>query len=116
MKKFLTKLDWYFDYYIVWILYNGNNSDKYVDYMIKKWIFDETVSNIYKTHVRQHIPNYDRVIDKSISVCQKLCNKNDSIIDVGCATGETLQRLHDAGFNNFNNVNYFNSNKMAQLC
>ena len=37
MKKFLAKLDWYFDYYIVWILYNGNNSDKYVDYMIKKW-------------------------------------------------------------------------------
>lgn len=37
MKKFLTKLDWYFDYYIVWILYNGNKSDKYVDYMIKKW-------------------------------------------------------------------------------
>ena len=37
MKKLLTKLDWYFDYYIVWILYNGNNSDKYVDYMTKKW-------------------------------------------------------------------------------
>ena len=72
--------------------------------MIKKWIFDETVSNIYKTHVRQHIPNYDRVIDKSISVCQKLCNKNDSIIDVGCATGETLQRLHDSGFNNLTGV------------
>lgn len=37
MKKLLTKLDWYFDYYIVWILYNGNKSDKYVEYMINKW-------------------------------------------------------------------------------
>ena len=82
--------------------------------MIKKWIFDETVSNIYKTHVRQHIPNYDRVIDKSISVCQKLCNKNDSIIDVGCATGHTLKLLSAAGFVNLTGVD--NSQSMLDQC
>ena len=37
MKKFLNKLDWYFDYYIVWMLYNGNNTHRYIEYMTKKW-------------------------------------------------------------------------------
>lgn len=37
MKKFWTKLDWYFDYYIVWMLYNGNKTQRYIEYMTKKW-------------------------------------------------------------------------------
>ena len=38
MKKFLKKLDWIWDYYFVYFLYNGNKLDKYFQYMERKWI------------------------------------------------------------------------------
>ena len=37
MKKILKKLDWWFDYYIAWLFYNGNKQDKYIEYMENKW-------------------------------------------------------------------------------
>ena len=37
MNKIIKKLDWWFDYYIAYFLYNGNKQGKYVDYMTKKW-------------------------------------------------------------------------------
>jgi len=37
MKKILKKLEWWFDYYIACMLYNGNKEDKYIEYMEKKW-------------------------------------------------------------------------------
>ena len=37
MKKTLKKIEWYFDYYFAWILYNGNKKYKYIDYMQKKY-------------------------------------------------------------------------------
>lgn len=37
MKKILRKLEWWFDYYIAWMLYNANKQHKYIEYMEKKW-------------------------------------------------------------------------------
>ena len=37
MKKLLKKLDWIWDYYFVYFLYNGNKTQDYIDYMEKKW-------------------------------------------------------------------------------
>jgi len=37
MKNILKKIDWWFDYYISWMFYNGNKQDRYIDYMEKKW-------------------------------------------------------------------------------
>lgn len=37
MKKILKKLDWWFDYYIGWMFYNGNKQDQYIKYMENKW-------------------------------------------------------------------------------
>ena len=37
MKKILKKLDWCIDYYFVWMLYNGNQTHRYIEYMEKKW-------------------------------------------------------------------------------
>lgn len=37
MGKLLKKLDWYFDYYIAYMLYNGNKRDRYYEYMENKW-------------------------------------------------------------------------------
>jgi hypothetical protein len=37
MKKILRKLEWWFDYYIAWMLYNANKQHKYIEYMEQKW-------------------------------------------------------------------------------
>lgn len=37
MKKLLKKFDWWFDYYIAWMFYNGYKTQRYIDYMEKKW-------------------------------------------------------------------------------
>jgi hypothetical protein len=37
MKKFLVKIEWLFDYYITYMLYNGNKRHRYIEYMQKKW-------------------------------------------------------------------------------
>lgn len=37
MKRILKKIEWWFDYYIAWLMYNGNKQDRYIDYMEKKW-------------------------------------------------------------------------------
>jgi trans-aconitate methyltransferase len=78
------------------------------------WKFDKQVAGIYHHHVRQHIPNYDAVINQSIDCCIDFCNSNDSIVDFGCATGYTLQRLTDAGFTNLLGVD--SSQDMINVC
>jgi hypothetical protein len=37
MKKVIKKIEWWVDYYIVWMFYNGNKTHKYIEYMEKKW-------------------------------------------------------------------------------
>lgn len=37
MKKILKQFDFWFDYYFVYFLYNGNKRDQYYEYMEKKW-------------------------------------------------------------------------------
>jgi len=37
MNKIIKKLDWWFDYYIAYFLYNGGKQDRYIEYMEKKW-------------------------------------------------------------------------------
>jgi len=37
MKKFFKELDWIWDYYFVYFLYNSNKVHRYHWYMKKKW-------------------------------------------------------------------------------
>lgn len=37
MMKFLKRLEWIFDFYIAWMLYNARKSYNYHKYMINKW-------------------------------------------------------------------------------
>lgn len=37
MKKVLSKLEFWFDYYFMWMLFNGNKTHRYIEYMKKKW-------------------------------------------------------------------------------
>jgi len=37
MKSFIKKVEWFVDYYFVWMFYNGSKGYKYIEYMEKKW-------------------------------------------------------------------------------
>jgi trans-aconitate methyltransferase len=78
------------------------------------WKFDASVAKNFVGHARGHIPNYDTVIDKSVAVCQKSLTLDSAIIDVGCATGETLNRLSQVGFTNLTGVD--SSQDMLDQC
>lgn len=77
------------------------------------WEFNQSVASNFVEYAKQHIPNYDQVIDQSIDVCKK-AGYSAKIIDVGCATGETLRRLSLAGFNNLYGVD--SSRAMLDMC
>jgi tRNA (cmo5U34)-methyltransferase len=76
--------------------------DEVLNEMKIGWKFGRGVSEIFDTHARQHIPDYDRVIDLSVDVCKKFITDpaNDRIIDIGCALGETIKRLFINEFHN----------------
>jgi tRNA (cmo5U34)-methyltransferase len=80
----------------------------------ESWKFDNSIASVFVDHARQHIPNYDSVIDKSVSLCNWYLEEDSTIIDVGCATGETLRRLHQAGFTSLTGVE--SSDAMLQHC
>lgn len=78
------------------------------------WRFDHVVAKTFVAHARQHIPNYDQVIDKCVELAQDCLSSSNAIIDVGCATGETIRRLHQAGFRNLHGVE--SSQAMLDQC
>lgn len=80
------------------------------------WEFNESIANSFVDHARKHIPDYDKVINLSIKVCKTLLTDRleDKIIDVGCATGETINRLWANGLCNLIGVD--NSQAMLARC
>lgn len=81
---------------------------------MSKWKFDSKLAPNFVDHARKHIPDYDKVIDISVELCEDLYQKHSTIIDVGCASGETLKRLHSKGFKNIYGVD--NSQAMLDEC
>lgn len=77
------------------------------------WEFNKNIADIFAVHARQHIPNYLEVIDQCVDICNTF-KKDSKIIDVGCATGETLTALKSAGFTNLYGVD--NSADMLEKC
>lgn len=80
------------------------------------WEFNEKIAKEFVQHARLHIPDYDKVIDLSVKLCKSMLNDplNDKIIDVGCATGETITRLYENGCCNLIGVD--NSQAMLDQC
>jgi tRNA (cmo5U34)-methyltransferase len=78
------------------------------------WVFDHKIAKTFVQHAQQHIPNYDIVINKSVDLCKYLLSTDSHIVDIGCATGETLKRLQTAGFDNLTGVD--SSDSMLQHC
>jgi len=77
------------------------------------WKFDETIAPVFVEHARKHIPNYESVTDKCARYCELNLSKDSKIIDVGCATGHTIQKLYARGFTNLHGID--NSKKMIDL-
>ena len=45
------------------------------------WTFDNKVAEIFPAHARQHIPNYDKVIQKTLDICADY-SADSAIVDV----------------------------------
>ena len=82
--------------------------------MSKDWTFDQAVAKTFVRHAQQHIPNYDTVINKTVDACKYLLSSEASIIDVGCATGNTLNHLRQQGFTNLTGID--SSQSMLDQC
>ncbi len=67
---------------------------------VGSWKFDENIAMNFLKIAEREIPDYHRVIDKTIEMINKCDFKNPKIIDVGSALGETLKRLHGEGYRN----------------
>jgi len=78
------------------------------------WKFDKKIAQIYNSHVNLHIPSYNKVLDKTLQIVNDHCKSNDIICDFGCANGNTLLKLHKAGFINLIGVD--NSTDMIDIC
>ena len=37
IKKIIKKIEWFFDIYFIWMLYNPRKYDRYIRYIEKKW-------------------------------------------------------------------------------
>ncbi len=65
------------------------------------WRFNEAVAQRFDQEARAHIPNYEVVVQKCVDIATALHpDKAAAILDVGCATGYTLEQLLKAGFSN----------------
>lgn len=49
MKKFLKNMEYNWDYYFVYFLFNGMKTDRYYDYMSNKW-GDKWYTHVEKNH------------------------------------------------------------------
>ena len=68
--------------------------------MITPWKFNKQVAQNFKSYADKHIPDYKSVINLTLDIANIHLNKDSSIVDVGCATGVTLDTFKEAGFTN----------------
>ena len=71
------------------------------NWTLGSWTFDKTIASVFVQHAEKHIPKYYEIIEQSAQLCDYFIeDKTEKIIDVGCATGTTLEVLHTQGFTN----------------
>ena len=47
---------------------------------MSKWKFDNKLAPNFVDHAKKHIPDYDKVIDMSVELCEDLYDKDSAII------------------------------------
>jgi len=64
------------------------------------WQFNDEVAARFELEARTHIPNYEAVVQKCVDIALDSFQgrANAKILDVGSATGYTMERLMAAGF------------------
>ena len=65
-----------------------------------KWKFDDKVASQFDAIARTNIPNYESVLEKCVMIAKATFpdTEHARIIDVGSATGNTLQKFREAGY------------------
>ena len=71
--------------------------------MVNKWVFDNEVAKNFDYIADTSIPKYRVIIHKTVNILRNM-SKDSKIIDVGCATGNTLDVLNRQGFTNIYGV------------
>jgi 16S rRNA G966 N2-methylase RsmD len=72
--------------------------------MKPQWQFDNAVAERFQKEAKDHIPDYERVVNLCLDIANRHCIKDDSIIDVGSALGFTIDKFITAGFTNTTGV------------
>lgn len=81
--------------------------------MAGDWQFDDDVAARFETEARMHIPNYEAVVQKCVDIAlAAFPDRSAKVIDVGSATGYTMERLLAAGFSDVHGVD--NSKAMIE--
>lgn len=57
------------------------------------WVFDEAVAPKFDEHVRKSVPDYERIQDMAATYADWFVQEGGTVVDLGAATGETLQRI-----------------------
>jgi len=63
-----------------------------------KWVFDEKVAARFTNEAEQHIPLYWQTIELSVETIKTSFSTNAKILEIGCATGNTLAYLVSQDF------------------
>lgn len=65
-----------------------------------QWKFDDIVASQFDVIARTHIPHYDEVIRKCVTIAESAFpdKLNSRIIDVGSATGYTMEQFKRSGY------------------
>ena len=67
---------------------------------LEYWVFGAEIANRFTDEAEKHIPDYWKVIELTINILKDNVSKDGYIIDVGCASGNTLFYLYKQGFKN----------------
>lgn len=59
------------------------------------WTFKGDIAARFDQHVRSSIPAYDWMQESVVRLTDFFCPSFGSIVDIGCATGETLSRISE---------------------
>jgi len=73
---------------------------------VASWIFGAEIANRFTDEAEKHIPDYWKVIELTINLLKDNLPKDGYIIDVGCASGNTLLYLYKQGFQNLFGIDY----------
>lgn len=71
----------------------ANLVDKHLSASIGGFTFDEKVAQYFDDHVRKSVPMYDEIQRMILEMSDWFIQPNSWVYDLGCATGETINRL-----------------------